>query len=246
MIEKLNYNIKGITLISLAITMIILLILAGITMVALTGENGILSQATKAKEETRIGAIVEQWNLLKSEIIISKITNASLINKNQIASRLSSVGMTSDEINTLIIQEGSIALNDKTILNYSDLGFEISDETNPFRKLTFYNQVSVNSVNGTFVHGITGRASCLNQELKVKGGETIGLSSLANNVTYSIYEFNDNMVASGGQTHSSWFAHDITLNPNTRYLRITFKNGDGSIDFTDEQLLQLPSYLEFK
>lgn len=35
-------NIKGITLIALVITIIILLILAGITIATLTGENGIL------------------------------------------------------------------------------------------------------------------------------------------------------------------------------------------------------------
>ena len=43
---------KGITLIALVITIIILLILAGVSIAMLTGENGILSQAKKAKEET--------------------------------------------------------------------------------------------------------------------------------------------------------------------------------------------------
>ena len=48
---KLKEN-KGITLIALVITIIVLLILAGVSIAMLTGENGILSQATKAKEET--------------------------------------------------------------------------------------------------------------------------------------------------------------------------------------------------
>ena len=48
---KLKEN-KGITLIALVITIIVLLILAGVTIAMLTGENGILSQASKAKEET--------------------------------------------------------------------------------------------------------------------------------------------------------------------------------------------------
>ena len=50
---------QGITLIALIITIIILLMLAGVTIATLTGENGMLSQTAKAKEETRIGAIVE-------------------------------------------------------------------------------------------------------------------------------------------------------------------------------------------
>jgi type II secretory pathway pseudopilin PulG len=43
---------KGITLIALVITIIVLLILAGVTIAALSGQNGILSNATKSKEET--------------------------------------------------------------------------------------------------------------------------------------------------------------------------------------------------
>lgn len=47
--EKRN---KGITLIALVITIIVLLILAGVTIATLTGDNGILKQADKAKTET--------------------------------------------------------------------------------------------------------------------------------------------------------------------------------------------------
>lgn len=43
---------KGITLIALVITIIILLILAGISIATLTGENGILSKAEIAKQKT--------------------------------------------------------------------------------------------------------------------------------------------------------------------------------------------------
>ena len=38
-------NSKGITLIALVITIIVLLILAGVTIATLTGDNGILTQA---------------------------------------------------------------------------------------------------------------------------------------------------------------------------------------------------------
>ena len=43
---------KGITLIALVITIIVLLILAGVSIAMLTGENGILTQAQRAKSET--------------------------------------------------------------------------------------------------------------------------------------------------------------------------------------------------
>lgn len=43
-------SIKGITLIALVITIIVLLILAGVSISMLTGENGILTRGTKNKE----------------------------------------------------------------------------------------------------------------------------------------------------------------------------------------------------
>ena len=60
-------NSKGITLIALVIAIIILLILAGVSIAMLTGENGILSQAAKAKEETEKAqaneaAILDEYN----------------------------------------------------------------------------------------------------------------------------------------------------------------------------------------
>ena len=67
-IKKLN---KGITLIALVITIIVLLILAGVSIAMLTGENGILNQAKKAREQTDIGqekeAIALAYNGAKAE-----------------------------------------------------------------------------------------------------------------------------------------------------------------------------------
>ena len=50
--EELKYGKKGITLISLVVTIIVLLILAGVTIATLTGDNGILTRALEAKNKT--------------------------------------------------------------------------------------------------------------------------------------------------------------------------------------------------
>ena len=50
---------KGITLIALVITIIVLLILAGVSIAMLTGDNGILTQARNAKEETEKASELE-------------------------------------------------------------------------------------------------------------------------------------------------------------------------------------------
>ena len=51
---------KGITLIALVITIIVLLILAGVSIAMLTGQNGILSQAQNASTQTEIAEAKEQ------------------------------------------------------------------------------------------------------------------------------------------------------------------------------------------
>ena len=53
--KKIFKSTKGITLIALVVTIIILLILAGVSIAMLTGNNGILTQGKRAKEETTVG-----------------------------------------------------------------------------------------------------------------------------------------------------------------------------------------------
>ena len=63
MSENLVKQAKGITLISLVITIIILLILAGVTLSLTLGDRGIITQAVNAKEAQEIAAIKEDMQL---------------------------------------------------------------------------------------------------------------------------------------------------------------------------------------
>lgn len=56
-------NSKGITLIALVITIIVLLILAGVSIAMLIGNNGILTQANTAKSDTAKAEAVEKINM---------------------------------------------------------------------------------------------------------------------------------------------------------------------------------------
>ena len=60
---KKIYESRGITLIALVITIIVLLILAGVTIAALSGPNGILSNANKAREQTTESGAREKINI---------------------------------------------------------------------------------------------------------------------------------------------------------------------------------------
>ena len=63
MMKKKLINKKGITLIALVITIIVLLILAGVTIATLTGDNGVLTRANDASRETEISSVKEQAQL---------------------------------------------------------------------------------------------------------------------------------------------------------------------------------------
>ena len=63
---------KGITLIALVITIIVLLILAGVSIAMLTGQNGLLSQAINAKDETIIAEEKEQVEVAYASANIKK------------------------------------------------------------------------------------------------------------------------------------------------------------------------------
>lgn len=70
-------DVKGITLIALVITIIVLLILAAVSIAMLTGENGLLKKATKAKEENKLAQAKEQINLMLQEYRIERDTGSN-------------------------------------------------------------------------------------------------------------------------------------------------------------------------
>ena len=63
---------NGITLIALVVTIIVLIILAGVSIAMLVGDNGIITQAQRAKNETEQAALEEQQGL---NSLMSEFTN---------------------------------------------------------------------------------------------------------------------------------------------------------------------------
>ena len=67
-------NARGITLIALVITIVVLLILAGVTIATLTGDNGIITRANEAKEATEKAKQDELARLQSIEDYISSVS----------------------------------------------------------------------------------------------------------------------------------------------------------------------------
>ena len=80
---------KGITLIALVVTIVVLLILAGISIAMLTGENGVISQAKNAKEATEQAKVEE----------LVTVAIGSVISKNNGSTAGITPKMVADQIN---------------------------------------------------------------------------------------------------------------------------------------------------
>ena len=76
--KTLKRNERGITLIALVITIVVLLILAGVSIAMLTGNNGILTQAQKAKSETEKAGDKEKIQLAVNSAKIENEGNQDL------------------------------------------------------------------------------------------------------------------------------------------------------------------------
>ena len=85
---------KGITLISLVVTIIILLILAGVAIATLMGNNSLINKANNAKIETEITSIKEE---IQTEILSEQAGNQGSISDSSLKTILEKYGTLSEE-----------------------------------------------------------------------------------------------------------------------------------------------------
>lgn len=97
--KKQKTNQKGITLIALVITIIILLILAGVTISLTVGQNGILKHATNAAIQTEIAQLREQLELCKGPVLIN---NQGYFDKDQYFEEVERQGIINDKTKDVV------------------------------------------------------------------------------------------------------------------------------------------------
>ena len=85
---------KGITLIALVVTIIILLILAGVTIATLMGDNGLINKEKDAKIKTEIASIKEE---IQTDILGKQAENNGNISDDSLKEILENYGVLSDE-----------------------------------------------------------------------------------------------------------------------------------------------------
>ena len=117
--KKIFKSTKGITLIALVVTIIILLILAGISIAMLTGNNGILSQAGRAKKETNDAADREMLQLA----VMSSFGTDGKIDINKLKTEVEEIGgEISGTTFPVTISKGNISLEVQEDGKYTEIG----------------------------------------------------------------------------------------------------------------------------
>ena len=92
-------NKKGITLIALVVTIVVLLILAGVTISLLLDENGIIAKSKDARIETRASQVEDEVGMWKQHNFINKESNQAQESADtMLASLISRKLLTEDEI----------------------------------------------------------------------------------------------------------------------------------------------------
>ena len=115
MLKNRRCKNEGITLIALVVTIILILILTGVSISTLTGQNGLLNRAVDAKKSTEIAQIEEMVKIVTMDALAQgngTITSSNL--KNSLDSNLGSGKYELSEKNgvyTVIIGERSIDIN---------------------------------------------------------------------------------------------------------------------------------------
>ena len=186
--QKQKSKQKGITLIALVVTIIVLIILAGVSINMLVGDNGIITQAQRAKSDTEKSADEELINLYMLEMQMSGDKDSSI--GKELFDKTIENGTKWDIIvdNTTnktygtgwnYIEKGTI-LKDNQVMNQSwlihqETGEKIALEEGKYTELTYATSLGVTeglifNLDSSVVEGVNTK-----EELQEKLGDNVEL-----------------------------------------------------------------------
>ena len=225
-------NARGITLIALVITIIVLLILAGITINALSGENGILKRATQAKSKTGRANALEQINLA---IITARTEGLGQVDKTVLRDEITKAGMTvktdGDDLPWEVVSDKYLfRINeDYTVEEISGIGLSK-------KELKLFNGQS-ETITATLTEGVTGTitwesadknvATVENGKITVVG--TTGSTTITAKVEGTEYEATCKV--SIVQKVTSITAEQIAANPEKYYGQVAQNYTQGDLTY---------------
>ena len=191
-VQKMKMQERGITLIALIITIIVLLILASITISALTGDNGILSNARRAKEDTEVASEKEQVKLAYMGALTEKLGDE----------------VVASDVDTQLKQQGSKAEASGNInvhFTESDRWYKIASDgtvTGPYAEDEIPKMTLVEMFKKAQEDGCEGGESCTNPEEHLHIGDYVDYNPIATGDTGSEEKYSyESLSSKNGYTY---------------------------------------------
>ena len=159
--QKLKQS-KGITLISLVVTIIVLIILAGISLSLVLGENGVIEKAKETKPIVDVASAQEKLELVKGSVLLEKYS----VNLDDYLEELDKVKekYEVDDVERIDNDNAEIIIGGK-------YKFIATDEKNGNVKITYQGEVGgleISPTSGTYVYPTTGTFEVVKN---ISGGE---------------------------------------------------------------------------
>ena len=112
---------NGITLISLIITIIIMLILAGVSLSMVMGDGSMLDQANAAAANTRIAEVQEYVDLAAASNKMAKYSKMGLKSKATVVTEMADQDLITDEQKDDVLNNGADLEINGTVINFDEL-----------------------------------------------------------------------------------------------------------------------------
>ena len=167
---------KGVTLVALVVTIIVLIILAGISINLLLGNNGLITKAQEAKKEQKIAEVKEKLSLEIAAAETDAIIRNESLEEEQLNDIISKYGTLQDDKDTILTKDDNYEISLKEIWygtlstsgSYSDKKKQIEILEKELKELQEkYDELEkVNSGNSEILNDLRNQITTLENEKK--------------------------------------------------------------------------------
>ena len=234
---------KGITLIALVITIIVLLILVGITIASLIGENGVLSRASESRDSQNKAQVQEELQLIVMESmteqngyvaseVAAKIQGATA-SGNQISGTYKGYSYTVDENGKVTIEDGDNPPAGGATLKVGDTDLStVSDISTMYGQKTSYKSTSHPNIDWQLFYADSSNYYLIASDY-VPNAELPCNGSTVNGVTYTATDLlKSTSTTNQYATYCARFASSSSYNDGVLTAGTIYKNGSASTAFT--------------
>lgn len=115
--SKENGKENGVTLIALIVTIIVLIILAGISITTLTGEDGLINQATNNSQEAQKQSIIDK---IQAELLKEKTKTGNTPSKDDLKSIIQENGLNEGTLgeDSFVVKDGGYTISYNEIIGW--------------------------------------------------------------------------------------------------------------------------------